>query len=434
MQNPLNRGSLSLLAFVAALSVRPVLAKPPQPLELRRQCAAALLRNLKHANVNIRIHSAHALHSYGRTMPEKTVAALSAVLREDRDLNVRLAAVTSLGALGEMADAALEAAAKNDANPEVRLAASLEGKNRRWVNDARVPPLERALMELGMERDAAYGKQIPEDYPHAHPPLNSAKLVAAAPTLVPRLGLLLDHKDARIRIGAVLLLTAMDEQAAPARDKLLVAIKDDELQVRLAAWRALLRLGPPDVTVLLSSLSDPSFTIRQQAVYGLAKTKVASPDVLTALLHTLLKDPVADVARWTAETIGELKPAASPELLAALGHGLKSRYWRVQEGSANALGALPNLPAAGVRALVGSLRSRRVQGERDLRFTGFESEDNVSIAVLRALGRQGVGAASAVSAIKAFTADPQEEVRQAAAEALTAVKKAQTAARALPEP
>jgi HEAT repeat protein len=434
MQNQLSRCSVSLLAFVAALSTRPVLAKQQQPEELREQCAAALLRSLKHANVNLRLHSAHALHSYGQTMPDETVVALTAVLREDHDLNVRLAAASSLTAFGEMADAALEAAAKNDPNPEVRLAASLGGEKQRWLNDEQAPPLERALMEMGMERDAVYMKQIPKGYQHPHPPLDSAKLLVAAPTLVPRLGLLLEHKDARIRIGAALLLAAMNERAMPAREKLLVAIKDKELQVRLAAWGALLQLGAPDVALLLASLNDPCFVIRQQAAYGLAKTRPARPEVLAALSNRLLKDPVVDVARWAAETIGELKPEASPEMLVVLGQGLKSRYWRVQESSANALGALPNLPAVGVRALVGTLRSRRVQGERFLQFTGFESENSVSIAVLHALGKQGAGAASAVSAIKAFTADPQEEVRRAATEALTAIKKAQTAENAAPAP
>jgi HEAT repeat protein len=434
MRSHLKRVSLSLLAYFAALSAQTVLAKPPQPEELRRKCAAALLRNLKHANVNLRIHSAHALHSYGQTMPVQTVVALTAVLREDHDLNVRLAAASSLGAFGEMADAALDATTKNDPDPEVRLAASLGGKEQRWLSDNQVPSLERALMELGIERDAAYMKQIPMGYHHPHPPLDSAKLVAAAPTLVPRLGLLLEHKDARIRLGAALLLTAMNEQATPARGKLLVAITDKKLQVRLAAWRALLQLGAPDVALLLASLNDPCFVIRQQAAYGLAKTRPARPEVLAALINRLLKDPVADVARWAAETIGELKPEASSELLVALGQGLKSRYWQVQESSANALGALPNLPAVGVRALVGALRSRRVQGERSLQFTGFQSEDIVSIAVLHALGKQGTRATGAVLAIKPFIADPQEEVRQAASEALTAIKKAETAGRAVPEP
>ena len=246
----------------------------------------------------------------------------------------------------------------------------------------------------------------------------------------------LQHRDARIRRGAVEVLTDLGPRAAHSVPSVIGALNDKEPSVRMCAARALGVIGDESaVQPVIAALSDSSTAVRAASAESLGKMRAAP--AIAALSERLLDNDVivrvkAAQAVWRIEcradlavpvliqalrdrvsggdakfVLAEIGPAAKdavPALVQSLRQERVGRPLRTPPSSALALG---RIGAAGVRELIPVLKNDYAE---------------VRTSAVIALGFIGKPAQDAVPYLMPLLADRNLEVRQATALALGAIE------------
>lgn len=270
-------------------------------------------------------------HATSSARPVAAVAALVTALA-DPDVEVRRAAVHSLGQLGDTTVvAALTQALANDADEGVRRAAA-------WAlgqleQASAVPALSAALRhdhDLEVRRNCAWALGQIED--------------ASA---VDALGAVLNDPDAELRKKAVWALGQIESvRSVPL---LIPVLRDADPDARSQAAWALGQIESKDATEALSNAaSDSSREVRSQIAWALGQIEDARA---VPALTRLLRDPVAQVRKQAAWALGQIENKESVQPLAA---ALRDADAEVRSQAAWALGQIEDPSVAS--ALEGVLR------------------------------------------------------------------------------
>ena len=129
--------------------------------------------------------------------------------------------------------------------------------------------------------------------------LKAANLASRAdPALIPQLRALLEDEDSALRRWGAIGLLALRDQARPAVDALLAALRDESPDVRMTAAEALCGLARTDVAlpILVAALTHESGVVRNEALFTLSrlgpKVRPVLPSLDTALSPTTLPWPI----------------------------------------------------------------------------------------------------------------------------------------------
>jgi HEAT repeat protein len=220
------------------------------------------------------------------------------------------------------------------------------------------------------------------------------------------------------------------------------ALADPDGAVRLAAARALFRLGPAAreaARALFAALRDPEQAVRWEAAQALDQAGLPLSETLPELRAALRSDDRL-VREFSAATLGAGGPAAAeavPDLLA----GLDREEAFHEAGPAVALGRIGAAAAAAIPGLrrglaaedpeirfraaraLGGLGPAAQEATGDLIARLADSDAKVRRHAARALGEIGTPAQAAASELARLAAsDPDDDVREQAAGALQRVR------------
>ncbi len=259
------------------------------------------------------------------------VAALLGVL-DDEDMEVRRAAVTSLGNLQDTtAVRALMRALRQDSDPEVRQAAA-------WslgeIEDPRaIPALGEALRQddvAAVRMTAAHALGEIED-----------------PRGVEPLGAAINDSDIEVRRAVIHALGEIESPAAI--DVLVPALRDSDPEIRETAVWALGEIEDARAVPALSDVlrSDASAVVREKAAWALGEIEHGSA---VEALSAALSDRDVKVRRMAIWALGEVEDARAVEPLAGL---LRDDDAEVRRYAAHALGNIEDRRA--VEPLMGAL-------------------------------------------------------------------------------
>ncbi|HYC52790.1 MAG TPA: M56 family metallopeptidase [Gemmatimonadaceae bacterium] len=296
----------------------------------------------------------------------------------DASVEVRLAAVTSLGTLEDpRAIAALGKALKEDADPRVREAAA-EALGE--IGDVRAVP--HLLDALKGEKVARVKEEI----------ISSLQEIDD-PSAVPGIIAVIKDPSAAVRRAAVSALG--DFEAQSALGAIMELVRDTDVEVRREVADALSDLESADALATLITLSrDSDAEVRANAVNGLGSLE--DPRALDALVAAL-KDANADVRSHAADGIHNIPEIKSAPR--ALIDALADADAEVRQNVAHALGGIGD--EAAVPALKRALGDTNVEVRR---------------SVAEALSE--IGGADAITALMGLLKDPDPDIRRTAAEAL----------------
>ena len=256
-----------------------------------------------------------AAQSLGEIEDARAVPALAAALREDREAGVRNKAAWALGEIEDAAAVDALGAALRDANVEVRRTAV-------WalgqIEDARaVPLLAPALRSDDVETrsQAAWALGQIESATAVEP------LAAAA-----------KDESPKVRSMAVWALGQIED--ATALPALTAALRDQEVSVRRHAVSALGEIDGVERAPqgLIDALKDADRQVRQGAAHALGE--IADPAAVPGLV-ALTRDKDADLRRTAAHALAEVRGPAALEALIAM---LKDEDPEVRKMAAHALG------------------------------------------------------------------------------------------------
>jgi len=310
---------------------------------------------------------------------EQSTAAIAALSETLNDANpaVRVAAVSSLGALGDpKAIAALAKALREDADARVReAAANALGE----IDDTRaVAPL---LEVLKTERAANVREKIVRALGEIDDP--SAVGGISAVVKDPAVG---------VRRAAVWALGELeDPSAVPA---LLSMVRDEDAEVRRHVAEALGQLeNPAAIDALIALTRDSDAEVRTHALSALGnfEDQRALPAMLVAL-----KDPNSEVREHAADAISNLDLKVAPRPLI---DALADPNREVRHNAAHALGNI------GDEAAVPGLKRLTSDSDTDVRRAAAEALSEI-------------GGVEAVQALMGMLKDQDPEIRKIAAEAL----------------
>lgn len=255
---------------------------------------------------------------------------------------------------------------------------------RYWAHALRAGPAEQADARQTLEQGGA----------------------AAVPVLTAMLTEFLSPDDAELRWTAAEMLTKLGPDAVAAGPALVAGLQDSDPHVQAVCAAAL-----PKAEVAADKAIEPLIRLLPTdhsvvAARALADYKGEAAPALPTLIE-LMQDKSRDIeVRWNAiRTIGRIGPegvSALPVLIEALG----DPDWMIREHSAEAIGDFG--PAAGpeaVTALVPMLTDEHARVRRD---------------AVRSLGYMGALAHDTAAEIKLLLNDAEEQVREAAADALRA--------------
>lgn len=316
----------------------------------------------------------------GGQSSEPLTGAVSALIETLADANaaVRLAAVNSLGAIGDpRAIAALAKALKEDTDARVREAAA-------WalgeIDDTRaVPPLLEALKT---ERVASVREKII----HALGEIDDPSAVAG-------IGGALKDPSVDVRRAAVWALGELEDPSAVP--SLLAMARDEDAEVRKHTAEALGNLKSVAAIDALALLTrDPNADVRTHAVSALGQLE--DRRALPALV-AVLKDADAEVRKNAADAIGNMDGLDSAPR--ALIDALSDVDREVRHNAAHALGHIED-PAA-----VPALKRATADGDKDVRHAAAEALSEI-------------GGPEAITVLMGLLKDQDPEIRRIAAEAL----------------
>jgi D-arabinan exo alpha-(1,3)/(1,5)-arabinofuranosidase (non-reducing end) len=175
----------------------------------------------------------------------------------------------------------------------------------------------------------------------------------------------LEHSSANDRADTIRSIGAFGEDGASAVHQLATALRDRDVDVRVAAAWAFSQVGPraaPEVSALEKSLTDSDATVRSLSAVALRSIGLSAKDAIPALISAL-KDPAACVRAPAAEALGNMgasaKMAVKPLSESLLASGQETFVLR---SVATALGNIGPEAASGIPALQRAMSMHRVTG------------------------------------------------------------------------
>jgi len=229
---------------------------------------------------------------------------------------------------------------------------------------------------------------------------------AALPVLV---GMIKDPSSAsaEVRCLAVEIVAKLGQDASAAGPAILDAVRDKDPHVQAVCIAALPKVGVSAemaVPALIDLLKGENNVI---AARTLSQYRAAAAPALEALVDLLKDESQIVEARWNAaRTIGKIGPEANSAVpvLIEMTHEKDST---IREHSAEAIGDIgPVVGAEAIAALIQSMSDPAPKVRRD---------------AVRSLGYIGPKAREAIPEIRKLYQDPEEIVRQAAANAWKAI-------------
>ena len=280
-------------------------------LNRRAQEQTVIIRSmLSNKSAPIRANAAFAIGQFGSEGKPAVPALVSAL--KDENVNVRLTVAKSLGAIGPDAKAAVPALAKlldDDVGGVTINAAEALGQ----IGSAAVPVLAEKLSDPNLRALAA--SVLSEIGPDAK---------AAVPELVKLLG----TDDDATRIEVLLAIAEIGPDAEAAIEPLLKTLRSPAAKGRAGAAYALAKIEAKSaIPVLKQTVKDKDELLRFASGWALVRfepknaefVRIALPSLIKGLSH---KIPV--IRREVAEVLGMIGPAAKPaarELLRTLKDG-----------------------------------------------------------------------------------------------------------------
>jgi HEAT repeat protein len=246
----------------------------------------------------------------------------------------------------------------------------------------------------------------PREQAHARETLEQGG-AAAVPVLVAMLTRSPSPDDAELRWTSAEILTRLGPDAAAAGPVLIAGLNDNDPHVQAVCAAALPKVGvaaEAAVGALVKLLPTPRGVVAARA---LAEYRGAAAPALPALT-TLLQDSSRDAETRSnaARTIGRIGPDAASSLPALI-QALDDPEWMLREVAAVAIGDLGRAAGSeGAAALIPLLTDEHALVRR---------------AAAGSLGYLSEFADEAVPVIKSLLNDPDEDVRNAARDALRAI-------------
>lgn len=371
---------------------------------------ADLIKKLKDDKYATRFRAAEELEKLGR-QAEPAIAALIDALGDNGAFDtsnwdfVSSMAERTLLSIGPPAIPALTTAVKSHHSEYVRHSAmTILAEMDRDAYSA-IPVLQ-AAMRRDADRVAAAlmlwrmdpkGKWVlPVIAPRTARPLNTLLLC-------------LRHHDLEVRIAAIRALAEIGPAATDAVPALTRLIKDPDEKVGLNAAQALgamKRSATPAVPALLNALRGGTAAMRHTAAESLAQIAPRHKHAALALAESL-KDPGANIPVTAAQALAAMGPNAEPAVPALI-EALKNPA--VSWHAADALGEIGPKAKAAVPALL--------QGMKD---TDDHHLKNLSLSSTIALGRIGPEARAAVPALIEAFAGKHSSMASAAATSLVGI-------------
>jgi len=131
---------------------------------------------------------------------------------------------------------------------------------------------------------------------------------AAYAPAIPYLIDLIRQADPGTRYLAAMALSKLGDEAESAVGVLLVALREDDMYLRMAVTASLIAIGAPSVPGLVKALFDPKAAVRRASAKALGK--IGSERALTPL-RVALRDPDQGVRQFVAEAITRIEQRAS---------------------------------------------------------------------------------------------------------------------------
>lgn len=206
--------------------------------------------------------------------------------------------------------------------------------------------------------------------------------------------------DRDAKMAAAAKLASLGEAAAPAKDALLAALKDEDPIVRAHAVRAIGKLGQSGVDAALTIaelVQDDDPNVRRQAVEALSDLPLSGDDVVPMMMKAL-QNPDNQVVLRALNTLSEFGERAVKPMLKAL-EDERTAYW-----------------ACLVLTDVGPPAKDAVPKLTEL--LADKEHEEIRLAAANALRAIGPAAKAAVPALITALGDEQQDVRSTAALAL----------------
>ena len=233
---------------------------------------------------------------------------------------------------------------------------------------------------------------------------------ARVPEGVPQLMEWLDAKLPELRNAAVMALGAIDD--ARSVSALTRAVSDPVPNIRLAAISALAKPRSETLPTLIGALDDPDAQVRAEAARVLSPQH--EPNVLTALMNHA-RDDAPEVRRIVVRSLGHAHTAQAQTVLT---HALKDADRGVQLAAIAALGDLDS--TASVAALRGCLGLHPVYAKTAIAALGRNADPSAEQALVDTLTHSEL-AGSAARALQERLRVPE---RQDAAALITSLAEA----------
>lgn len=127
---------------------------------------------------------------------------------------------------------------------------------------------------------------------------------AAYAPAVPHLTELVRDADPGTRYLAAMALSKIGDEAESAVSVLLVALRDDDMYLRMAITAALISIGQPAVSGLVRALFDQKAAVRRASAKALGK--IGAKEAINAL-KVAVKDSDPGVSKFASEALARLE-------------------------------------------------------------------------------------------------------------------------------
>ncbi len=245
----------------------------------------------------------------------------------------------------------------------------------------------------------------------------------------------LQHGDASVRVGAIIVLARFGAEAKQAVPALIQCLSDPVVEVRFAAARALRAVGreaQAAAPALSRLLADPDRLVRMNSADAL---EAIGPPAVAPTAAMLVSSPDAAARMASADVLRRIGAEAAPAVPALAG-AMSDPAPEVRNAAAQALRAIDraSLPAAAALAAAMNDPDRTVRlsaagalerlGTAALTHVAAQLNSNdwqTRALAIRVIELYGPDARDAAPALSARLLDPEPAVREAAARALRAV-------------